>query len=297
MITHAMLRFSHLVLAITLRLAVTSPAIDYQQLSAAKRLAADKRYDEAIQKLEVVAAKTDELGENYSYLALAIDIAVKSLKDADRALALVAEIKDAAYRDFAQLNVLTDFRRYDEALASVQGKDVDTWPVRCRGQAHGMLAEIYHKKKDETAELEQWHLAANALGAEVGVRGRAFREAGVIHLKRGDTAKAEEQFRQALAVTPAGYAWRTESLLALSGLLIQSQRAKEAVKLFDGTDFTKMENLNARANLLEARARALLAAGKKIKAIETFDQLLQLNLPATWKDRINTELDRMAEDL
>jgi hypothetical protein len=115
--------------------------------------------------------------------------------------------------------------------------------------------------------------------------------------RRTRPPKAEEQFRQALAVTPAGYAWRTESLLALSGLLIQSQRAKEAVKLFDGTDFTKMENLNARANLLEARARALLAAGKKIKAIETFDQLLQLNLPATWKDRINTELDRMAEDL
>jgi hypothetical protein len=47
---------------------------------------------------------------------------------------------------------------------------------------------------------------------------------------------------------------------------------------------------------LEAYARALLAAGKKIKAIETFDQLLQLNLPTTWKDRINQELDQMAEE-
>jgi hypothetical protein len=69
------------------------------------------------------------------------------------------------------------------------------------------------------------------------------------------------------------------------------------VKLFDGTDFTKIENLTSRGNLLEAQARALLAAGKKIKAIETFDQILQLNLPAAWKDRINAELDKMAEDL
>jgi tetratricopeptide (TPR) repeat protein len=297
MITHAMHRFSPLLLAFTLCLGASSPAIDYQQLSAAKRLAADKRYDEAIQKLEAVAAKTEEAGENYSYLSLAIDIAVKSLKDADRALALAAKIKDAAYRDFARLNVLADLRHYDEALASVQGKNVDTWPVRCRGQAHGILAEIYHKQKDETAELAQWQLAANAPGAEVGLRGRALREAGVIHLKRGDTAQAEEQFRQAIGLTPAGFAWRTESLIALSSLLIQNQRPREAVKLFDGTDFSKIENLNSKGSLLEARARALLAAGKKIKAIETFDQLLQLNLPAAWKDRINAELDRMAEEL
>lgn len=297
MITHAMLRFSHLVLAVTLCLAASSPAIDYKQLSAAKRLAADKRYDEAIQKLEALAAKTEEAGENFHYLDLAIDIAVKSLKDADRALALAAEVKDAAYRDFARLNVLADLGRFDEALASVHGKNVDTWPVRCRGQAHGILAEIYHKKKDDTAELEQWQLAANALGAEVGVRGRAFREAGVIHLKHGDMAKAEEQFRQAISLTPAGYSWRTESLIALSSLLIQNQRAREAVKLFEGTDFTKIENINSKGNLLEAQARALLAAGKKIKAIETFDQLLQFNIPATWKDRINKELDQMAEEL
>lgn len=297
MTTHAIVRFAPLLLALTLCLAASCPAIEYQQLSAAKRLTAEKRYDEAIQKLQAVAAKTGDGGENYSYLAHAIDIAVKSLKDADRALALAGEIKDPAYRDFARLDVLVEFRRYDEALAFVTGKDVDTWPMRCRGQAHGILAQIYHHKKDDTAELEQWQLAAKAPGAELGGRGRAFREAGVIHLKRGETAKAEEQFRQAISLTPSGFAWRTESLIALSTLLIQNQRAKEAVKLFEGTDFTKIENINSKGSLLEARARALLAAGKKIKAIETFDQILQLNVPAVWKDRINTELDRMAEDL
>ena len=275
-------------------LTASSHAVDYQELSAVKRLTAEKRYDEAIQKLEALAAKTGETGENFHYLDLAMDITVKSLKNADRSLALAAQVKDAAHRDFARLRVLTDFQRYDEALASVREEAIDTWPVRCRGQAHGFLAEIYHKKKDEAAELRQWQKAAEAPGAEVGLRGRAYREAAVLHLKHGDTAKAEEQFRQALAVTPANYAWRIESLVSLSRLLIDNKRPKEAVKAFEGTDLSKVENINSKASLLEAYARALLASGKKIKAIETFDQLLQLNLPATWKDRINQELDQMA---
>ena len=288
-----MIRLIALTLAL---LSLSSHALDFQELGAVKHLTTDKRYDEAIQKLEALAAKTDEAGENFHYLDLAIDITVKSLKNADRSLALAAQVKDAAHRDFAKLRVLTDFQRYDEALASVQAKDIESWPTRCRGQAHGFLAEIYHKKKDDTAELKQWLQAAAAPGAEIGVRGRAYYQAAVLQLKQGDKTKAEEQLRQAIALTPANYAWRTESLIALSRLLIDNQRPKEAVKAFEGTDFTQVENLNSKGSLLEAHARALLAVGKKIKAIETFDQLLQLNLPAPWKDRINKELDQMAED-
>lgn len=271
-------------------------AVDYTALSAVKRLRAEKRYDEALQKLEALAAKTDEPGENYSYVSQAIDIAVDSLKNADLALALAASLKDPALRDFSQLRVLADFERYDEALAFMRGKDVTAWPVRVQGQAHGIVATIYHEKKDAAAELAQWQLAAAAPGAEVGVRGRAHREAGVLFQKQGNGAKAEDQFRKALEVTPANYAWRVESLIALSRLLIDQKRTKDAVKAFDGTDFTKVTSLTLRGSLIEAYARALLAAGKKIRAIETFDQLLTLDLPPSWKDRINQELDQMAEE-
>jgi tetratricopeptide (TPR) repeat protein len=273
-----------------------SHAIDYTALSAVKRLRTEKRYDEALQKLEALATKTDEASENFTYLSQALDIAVDSLKDADRSLALAAAIKEPALRDFAKLRVLADFKRYDEALAFVRDKKVASWPARVLGQAHGILATIYHEKKDAAAELAQWQLAAAAPGAEVGVRGRALREAGVLFQKQGNAAMAEEQFRQALKVTPSNYAWRVESLISLSRLLIESNRTKEAVQAFDGTDFTKVTSVTARGSLLEAYARTLLAAGKKIKAIETFDQLLQLDLPAVWKDRINQELDQMAEE-
>ena len=287
-------RLSLLAITLTL-LTASSKAVDFQSLSAVKRLTADKRYDEAIQKLEALAAKTEEVGENFHYLDLAMDITVKSLKNADRSLALAAQVKDAAHRDFAKLRVLTDFQRYDQALASVREETNETWPVRCRGQAHAFLAEIYHKKKNDAAELRQWQKAAEAPGAEVSVRGRAHREAAVLRLKHGDTSKAEEHFHKALAVTPANYAWRIDSLAGLSRLLIDNKRPKQAVKAFEGTDFSQIDHITSKGTLLEAYARALLAAGKKIKAIETFDQLLQLNLPATWKDRINQELDQMAE--
>lgn len=284
----------HLWLILVL-LATAAQAIDYTALSAVKRLRTEKRYDEALQKLESLAAKTNEPGENYSYLSQAIDIAVDSLKNADRALALAASLKDAALRDFAKLRVLADFQRHDEALAFMHDKEIASWPVRVRGQAYGILAAIYHEKKDAKAELAQWQLAAAEPGAEVVVRGRALRESGVLFQKQGNTAKAEEQFRKALQVTSSNYAWRVECLISLSRLLIDQQRPKEAVHAFDGTDFTKVTSVTSRGNLIEAYARALLAAGKKIKAIETFDQLLTLDLPATWKDRINQELDQMAE--
>jgi len=277
-------------------LSCSSPAVNFPELAAAKRLTAEKRHDEAIQKLEALAAKTDEAFENFHYLELAIDIAVNSLKDADRSLRLASAVRDASFREFAKLRVLTDFKRYDEALASVQEERIATWPTRCRGQAYAMLAEIYHKKMNDAAELAQWQKAASEPGSELGVRGRAHREAGVLHLKRGNTIDAEESFRKAIALTPANYAWRIESLIGLSRLLIQSQRARDAVEAFSGTDFSRIENVTSKGHLLESYARALLAAGRKIKAIEAFDQLLQLSLPSEWKDRINKELDQMADD-
>ena len=55
------------------------------------------------------------------------------------------------------------------------------------------------------------------------------------------------------------------------------------MKVFEGTDFSKIDNLNSKGNLLEAYARALLAAGKKIKAIETFGAIFS-NPGLTWDD-------------
>lgn len=271
-------------------------SIHYEQLNAVKLLRGEKRFEEAIQKLDSMAGKAADADENFQYLNLAVEIAVSSLKDAERALALAQKITDPGRRDYACLSVLADFKRYDEALEQVRGKNIDEWHVRCRGGAHLILSQVYHQRGDEAAAQQHRLDAVASTGSEVAVRGSAATAAGQFYLKQGDLQKAEQMFRKALSISPALYAWRNASLTALSRLLAQNQRAKEAVALFEGLDFSKVENAHSRGQLIEAHARALLAAGKKIRAVEAFDALLQSGIPADWKDRINRELDQMAED-
>ena len=271
-------------------------ALDYTQLNAVKLLRSEKRFDDAIQKLAALATQAADADENFHYLEIAIEIASGSLKNADRSLALADKVQDPARRDYANLRVLSEFKRNDEALARVRDKKIDEWPARCRGSAHGILADLYRLRGDDASAQGHRLKAITSPGAEAVVRGNTATDAAQLYLKQGDTRKAEEMFRQALDISPAYYAWRNTSVIALSRLLVQTQRPKEAVKLFEGRDFSKVENTTARGQILEAYARALLAAGRKIKAIETFDTLLQSGIPDTWKDRINKELDQMAED-
>ena len=271
-------------------------ALDYTQLNAVKLLRSEKRFDDAIQKLAALATQAADADENFHYLEIAIEIASGSLKNADRSLALADKVQDPARRDYANLRVLSEFKRNDEALARVRDKKIDEWPARCRGSAHGILADLYRLRGDDASAQGHRLKAITSPGAEAVVRGNTATDAAQLYLKQGDTRKAEEMFRQALDISPAYYAWRNTSVIALSRLLVQTQRPQEAVKLFEGRDFSKVENTTARGQILEAYARALLAAGRKIKAIETFDTLLQSGIPDTWKDRINKELDQMAED-
>ena len=69
-------------------------SIHYEQLNAVKLLRGEKRFEEAIQKLDSMAGKAADADENFHYLNLAVEIAVSSLKDAERALALAQKITD-----------------------------------------------------------------------------------------------------------------------------------------------------------------------------------------------------------
>ena len=88
----------------------------------------------------------------------------------------------------------------------------------------------------ERQHAQRVAVARHAPGAPAHVRGGAARQAGRIYLGRGDRAKAEAVFRHALTISPAAYAWRNESLLALSGMLIEERRTSEAVALFEAIE-------------------------------------------------------------
>jgi tetratricopeptide (TPR) repeat protein len=284
-------------LALALVLAGEVLAMDWTGLGAARRLQEEKRYDEAIRRLEEMAGRTTNDAEQFQYLQTAMEIAGSSLKNYDRARALADKIRDPASRDFAVLQLYWNFKRYDEALAHAQGKPIETWPVASRASAYNILGEINRMRKNNAAALENYARAAGLPAVAGTVRGSAAKAAGALYLEGGDRAKAEEMFRKALAISPAAFAWRCESLIALSDMLVRDNRAAEAVKLFESGRAANDANEHWKPRLLEAHARALLADGKKIKAIETYDALLKSGISAEWKARIDKELDKIAETM
>jgi tetratricopeptide (TPR) repeat protein len=272
--------------------------MDWEGLAAVHGLRVEKRYDDAIRRLEDMAGRTRNDAEQFHYLQMAVEIASNSLKNYDRAKALAGAIRDPASRDFATLHLYWSFKRYDEAFAYAQGKPIETWPVGCLATAYNILGEINLMRQNNQAALENYLKAAQQLPAAAGTaRGSSARQAGMLYLQSGDRVRAEEMFRKALAISTAGYAWRNDSLITLSGMLIEDKRTAEAVALFESFDFNKMENNYWTNRLLDAYARALLADGKKIKAIETYDALLKSNISQERKVKIEKELDKLADKM
>lgn len=292
-----MARSTWLIVLTTLFFLRVASALDYTELAAVKLLRGEKRFEEAIQRLDSLAKRATSDSENYHYLQMAMEIATQSLKNSDRALALAQRVRDPARRDHAHLRVLAELKRDEEAIKWIAGRNMEQWPVDCRADGYAMAAEIFQRRGDASSAQDHWLKALAAPGGKPAVRGRAATEGGNLFLQQGNDKKAEELFRKALEISASPYAWRNQSQIALSRLLLKQGRAAEAVQLFDGTDFAKVENVVSRASLLEAYSRALLAAGRKIKAIETFDALLQLGISEAWKERINQELDQLAEEL
>lgn len=272
------------------------PATDWTGLAAARRLREEGRHDEAVKRFEAMAARAPTDLEQFRYLEQAIDIAAGPLGDFERARGLARSVRDPARRDYAEFDVLWRFRKEDEALAAARDKPIDTWPADCRGSACRILGDLCRARKDDAAALAHYTKAAHAAGAPAAVRGGAARQAGRILLERGDRAGAEGVFRHALGLSPAAYAWRCECLLTLAEMLAEERRAAEAVKLFEEIDFGKLEAGPWKSKLLEGYARALLAAGRRIKAVETFDLLLRSGISKSWQARIEKELDKLADE-
>ncbi len=259
-----------------------------------RQMCAEKRFEEAVQKLGTMAdgAKTD--AEQSTYLQEAIDIVLNQLKDVHRAEALIGEIRDPAWRDFVRLKFLYQLKRYDEVLALVQGKQIDDWPLTCRGAAYKLLGDICEARTNNVAALDYYTKAIEAPRTSLVDQGWSAYAAGLIHLKEGNRTEAEAFFRRGLTISPAYYAWRNTTMITLARMLTEDQKTAEAVQLFETVDFS-VPSSYWKATLLDAYAAALLADGRKIKAAETLDMILQLDVSKDWKARIEKRLDEIAD--
>lgn len=263
-------------------------------LAVVRQMCSEKRFEEAVRKLETEAevAKTD--AEQAAWLQDAVDIVLSQLKDAHRAEALVGQIRDPAWRDFVHLKLLYQLKRHDDALALVQGRQIDDWPLPCRGAAYKVLGDISQARTNNVAALDYYAKAVESPRTSAVDRGWAAYAAGSIHLKEGNRTEAEAFFRKGLTLSPAYYAWRNTTMITLARMLCEDQRTAEAVQLFETVDFDSLGGY-WKATLLDAYAVALLADGRKIKAAQTLDMILRMDVSKAWKAGIEKRLDELAD--
>lgn len=286
-------------MAVVLISSVELIAMDNRGLKHVRELRADRRFDEANQQLEAMITAADDAKERDFYTIIAVDLADRNLEDTTRAFELAETIADTDRRDFTKLQLLARHGKRAEALALATERDRNnvSWPADSRGAAYRILGDLYLAENDQAAALARYREAAITPATSTVDRGRSAQRAGMIYLSRGNRAKAEEMFRQALAISPAHYAWRNECTITLCQLLIQDQRAPEAIEVLDTVDFQKVGN-TWKTTLLKLYYQALLDDGQKINAIRLLDKaLLDPAIPKDSKQWIDKALDKLADEM
>ena len=272
-------------------IAVNACGIDWNGCRSAKALEKEKRYDEAIAVYEKLSDKTDNEKDDQQYMQWAIGTALLK-KDQATAKRLAERIKNTDRRKC----VMMQFQKPAEIVEACGGIDFMTWPEDIRVEAYEKRGSAFFRLRRYDDALKDYDKALTIPGGKIMNLGWAARNSGLIYEMRKNTAKAEEYYRKALECTSAGFAWRNESLINLSKLLIAQKRTAEACKIFEPVGrLEKMRGYWA-IRLNEAYADALIAADRKVEALKTLDLLLRL-VPEKEKPKVKKRIDALSDEL
>lgn len=269
-------------------------AIDYGGINKAKQLEKDKRYEEAIAVYESLSEKANNDQDDQHYMIDASNIAFKSLKDQEKAFKLAERVKNQERRAFVMMSL------YKPEEIESKYKDVDflTWPEDIRAEAFKNRGGAYNSLKKYNEALADLEKAFALPGGSHVIKGASANIAGDIYLsKMKDKAKAEQMYRNALAATKAGYAWRNESLLKLTDLLLKNKKNKEALAIYEGIDTKNIEIPYWKIAVSRGYSKALAANNEKLKALEQLNIALQTESKPEVKKQIQAEIDKMSEDM
>ena len=269
-------------------------AIDHVGLVKARQLEKDKRYEEAIAVYEDLSDKAKDDKDDQLYMLAAVNIARSSINNQEKALKLAGRVKNPERRAFVMMSLL----KPDEIIAKYKDTDFMTWPDDIRAEAFKNRGSAYNSLKKYKEALADFEKAFAVPGGSNMVRGVAASTAGDIYLSNmKDEAKAAEMYRNALSVTKAGYAWRNDSLLKLTEMLLKNKKNQEALALYEGIDTKKIEILTWKIALARGYSKALAANGEKLKALEQLNIALQSETKPEVKKQIQSEIDKLAEDM
>ncbi len=259
----------------------------------AQNLAKEKRFDEAIALYEKAAAETNDEKDNAQYLQWAVNVA-QSAKNPEKARELADKVKNAERRSMMQMRLM----KPKEVINTFKDTDFLQWPEDIRAEPYRTRGRAYEQMKKYQEALADYRKALETPGGGVSVKGWTAHDAGMIYLiQMKDEAEAEKMFRQALTVSPAFYAWRSQSLIKLGELLVKQKRAEEAVKIYSEQNFPKDGSPIWIVAWARAYAQVLSAAGDNVKAMEQLEIALKSASGENQKKEIQKSIDALSDKL
>lgn len=268
-------------------------AIDYGGINKAKQFEKEKRYEEAIAVYENLSDKANDK-DDQEYMLAAANIVRKALNNQEKALKLAERVKNPERRAF----VLMSLYKPEELASKYKDVDFMTWPDDIRAEAYKNRGTAYNSLKKYKEALADFEKAFAIPGGSHVVKGVSASAAGDIYLSNmKDETKAEEMYRNALSTTKAGYAWRNETLLKLTALLLKNKKNQEALALYEGIDTKIIEIPHWKIAVSGGYSKALAANNEKLKALEQLNIALQTETKPEGKKHIQAEIDKLAEDM
>ncbi|MBT3374976.1 MAG: tetratricopeptide repeat protein [Lentisphaerae bacterium] len=277
---------------------LAGPAEALAVRAVASQLVKEGRLEEAIACYERAANATADLQNNASFLKAASEIALRRLRDPDRALALAEKIKGQGHSQSRQLVLLVNGRHFAEAIAQFGDAEIQSWPHTChlesflaRGTAYGELKRPADAKED----LER---AVASSGAVID-RGWACKRLGDLYQdEMNDHDRALAVYRKGLAVTKGNYAWRNRCLLSIVAILVERRELDTAAEEFKAIEYSDLPSDYWRALFYISHAGVLREQRNNGQAATQLVKILRLaEVPDSIRENARVMLDALIEDM
>lgn len=242
----------------------------------AQPLLAQQRYEEAIQLyVDAAAAQTDDALQAHC-LDEAGQIALNQLKDADRALQLAQQVRDPQRQASQALLILTQAKRYQQAIDRAGEADLSQWPVDIRMESQAARGQAYLNLGEHDKAAADLEAASLGTGAGARLTQACFLLGQLYESHYKDQDKAMAAYRRGIEATKASYASRNRCFLRYQELSLDRGQVDEVLAAFAAIDAAKLPSDYWRGEFFLLHARALTLKGQTGQAATLLTAVIRL---------------------
>lgn len=253
-----------------------------------RKLEEEKRYDEALDALEKLAAK--DTARQAEFMRSAMEIALNRMKNPELAHKYAHMTSDESWRGFYRFYLLQATGKPEEALKSLEEKGVADFPAPVRTEAYTMLGNIFKARKETEKALDAYLRAVDSKGGAILPWSWACKYAADIYMEKDEKNKAAEMYKKCLK-KEVFLASRNECLFNYANLLLKEKKAAEALKLIESekTFFDKTGKGYWKAVFYMEYAKILNLNGMRVKAIDMYGIAEKSGATETMRKQIEEE--------